>query len=135
LRHPAHLSEDTWQAFEPLRDSALKTARAWAIKELAMSLWKYRTRGWARRAWLAWFAWAIRSRLEPVRRVANMIKSHLNGILNAIVLGVTNARSEGVNSKIQWIKHTARGFRNRLRFRIAIYFHLGGLDLYPENLR
>lgn len=135
LRHPDHLSEDTWQAFEPLRDSALKTARAWAIKELAMSLWQYRTRGWARRAWLAWFAWAIRSRLEPVRRVANMIKSHLNGILNAIVLGVTNARSEGVNSKIQWIKYTARGFRNRLRFRTAIYFHLGGLDLYPENLR
>jgi len=135
LRHPDHLSEDTWQAFEPLRNSALKTARAWAIKELAMSLWKYRTRGWARRAWLAWFAWAIRSRLEPIRRVANMIKSHLNGILNAIVLGVTNARSEGVNSKIQWIKYTARGFRNRLRFRIAIYFHLGGLDLYPENLR
>ncbi len=135
LRHPDHLSEDTWQAFEPLRDSALKTARAWAIKELAMSLWQYRTRGWARRAWLAWFAWAIRSRLEPVRRVANMIKSHLNGILNAIVLGVTNARSEGVNSTIQWIKYTARGFRNRLRFRTAIYFHLGGLDLYPENLR
>ena len=44
LRHPDHLSEDTWQAFEPLRDSALKTARAWAIKELAMSLWQYRTR-------------------------------------------------------------------------------------------
>jgi transposase len=82
---------------------------------------------------LAWFAWAIRSRLEPVRRVANMIKSHLNGILNAIVLGVTNAQSEGVNSKIQWIKYTARGFRNRLRFRTAIYFHLGGLDLYPDN--
>ena len=61
-----------------------------------------------------------------------MIKRHLHGILNAIVLGVTNARSEGINSRIQWIKYTARGFRNRDRFRTAIYFHLGGLDLYPE---
>ena len=132
LRHPDRLSEETWQAFEPLRESALKTARAWAIKELAMSLWRYQTRGWARRAWLAWFNWAIRSRLEPIRSVAAMIKRHLNGILNAIVLGVTNARSEGINAKIQWIKYTARGFRNRERFRTAIYFHLGGLDLYPE---
>jgi len=135
LRHPDHLSEDTWQDFEPLRESVLKTARAWAIKELAMSLWHYRSRGWARRAWLAWFNWAIRSRLEPIRKVAWMIKRHLNGILNAIVLGVTNARSEGINAKIQWIKYTARGFRNRERFRTAIYFHLGGLDLYPEGFR
>ena len=132
LRHPDRLSDDAWQAFEPLRDSALKTARAWAIKELAMSLWSYRTRGWAQRAWLAWFNWAIRSRLEPMRQVAGMIKRHLRGILNAIVLGVTNARSEGINSRIQWIKYTARGFRNRDRFRTAIYFHLGGLDLYPK---
>lgn len=100
-----------------------------------MSLWRYSTRGWARRAWLAWFSWAIRSRLEPIRHVAAMIKRHLNGILNAIVLGVTNARSEGINAKIQWIKYTARGFRNRDRFRAAIYFHLGGLDLYPKALR
>lgn len=135
LRHPDHFGEDAWQAFEPLRESALKTARAWAIKELAMSLWHYRTRGRARRAWLAWFNWAIRSRLEPIREVAGMIKRHLNGILNAIVLGVTNARSEAINAKIQWIKYTARGFRNRVRFRTAIYFHLGGLDLYPKAFR
>jgi len=135
LRHPDRLSDEAWQAFEPLRESALKTARAWAIKELAMSLWRYHARGWARRAWLAWFKWAIRSRLEPIREVASMIKRHLNGILNAIVLGVTNARSEGINAKIQWIKYTARGFRNRERFRTAIYFHLGGLELYPEILR
>ena len=116
----------------PLKDSSLKTARAWAIKELARGLWHYRTRGWARKAWLQWYSWAIRSRLEPVRTVAKMIKDHLYGIVNAVVLGVTNARSEGINAKIQWIKYTARGFRSRQRFRDAIYFHLGRLDLYPR---
>ena len=49
--------------------------------------------------------------------------------------GVTNARSEGINAKIQWINYTARGFRNRERFRNAIYFHLGNLALYPEGIR
>lgn len=132
--NPENLDTERWAAFEPLRTSALKTARAWAIKELAMSLWDYRRRGWARKAWLAWYGWAIRSRLEPIRRVARMVRRHLDGILNAIVLGATNARSEAVNAKIQWIKYTARGFRNRQRFRDAIYFHLGGLDLYPATL-
>lgn len=111
------------EQLDELKNSALKTARAWAIKELARSLWHYRTRGWARQAWLRWYSWAIRSRLEPVRRAARMVKENLEGILNAVALGVTNARSEAINAKIQWIKYTARGFRN------AIYFHWGGLNL------
>jgi transposase len=46
--------------------------------------------------------------------------------------GVTNAVSEGLNSRIQWVKATARGFRNQQNFITAIYFHCGGLDLDPE---
>jgi hypothetical protein len=34
-------------------------------------------------------------------------------------------------SKIQWVKYTARGFRNQRNFINAIYFHCGGLDLAP----
>jgi transposase len=134
LKNPAHISNERWGSFGSLRESSLKTARAWAIKELAMSLWHYIRRGWARKAWEKWYAWAIRSQLEPIKQVARMVKSHLEGILTAIVRGVTNARSEGINAKIQWIKYTARGFRNRERFRNAIYFHLGGLQLYPEGV-
>jgi transposase len=37
-------------------------------------------------------------------------------------------------SLLQRLKRSARGFRNRDRFRNAIYFHLGGLDLYPTGL-
>lgn len=133
--NPDNLDAARWASFEALRRSTLKTARAWSLKELAMSLWDYRSRGWAKRAWLAWYNSAIRCRLEPVRRVARMVRRHLDGILNAIVLGATNARSESVNAKIQWIKYTARGFRSRERFRDAIYFHLGGLDLYPATLK
>jgi len=44
-------------------------------------------------------------------------------------------RSEGFNTMIQKIKRDARGFRNKERSKAAIYFHLGGLDLYPEAVR
>lgn len=134
LQHPDHMSEKRWGDFAALRDSALKTARAWAIKETAMTLWGYVRRKWAEKAWKKWLAWASRSKLKPVIEVARLVRRHLDGILNAIVHCVTNARSESVNAKIQWIKRTACGYRNRERFRDAIYFHCGGLDLYPEGL-
>ena len=134
LRNPDRMSTEGWERFEPLRTSSLKTARAWAIKEFAMTLWGYRHPGWARKGWQRWYSWAIRSRLEPIKKVARMVQSHLTGILTAVVKGITNARAESVNAKIQWLKYTARGFRNRDRFRNAIYFHLGGLDLYPAGV-
>ena len=46
---------------------------------------------------------------------------------------VTNAASEWINSKIQWVKYTARGFRNKANLVTAIYFHCGGLDLIPSS--
>ncbi len=123
-----------WREFGVLRDSRLRVARAWAIKESAMMLWGYVRRGWAERAWTSWYSWAIRSRLKPIQRVARLIKYYWAGVLNAATRDVTNARSEGLNSKIQWIKRMACGYRNRQRFHNAIYFHLGSLDLYPNAL-
>ena len=133
LQNPENMLRDRWLGFAQLRTSALKTARAWAIKELGMSLWGYVNRAWARKAWKKWLSWALRCGLEPVRRAALMVKKHLEGILNAVVMGMTNAMAEGLNSKIQWIKRTACGYRNRERFKAAIYFHLAGLDLSPSS--
>jgi transposase len=134
LRNPEEMSIEQLECFEAIQHRTLKTARAWAIKEAAMELWWFPTRSQAEAAWEKWYAWAIRSRLAPIKRVARMIRRHLRGIINAILLDVTNARAEGFNSTIQWLKKSARGFRNRDRFRNAIYFRLGGLDLYPDCL-
>jgi transposase len=134
LQNPDRMSGRHWCEFAPLRTSRLRVARAWAIKEAALCLWGYVRRGWAERMWQRWYGWAIRSRLEPVKRVARMIQKHWQGVLNAATTDVTNALSEGLNSQIQWIKRKACGYRNRERFRNAIYFHLGGLDLYPASL-
>ena len=45
-------------------------------------------------------------------------------IVNAVVHRVTNASSESINARVQALKKRANGYRNRERFRNAIYFHL-----------
>ena len=133
LKNHERLGRDSKDFFRRMKRAALRTARAWALKEHAMCLWSYVSRTWARKAWKGWISWAIRSRLEPVKRVARMIRAHLEGIVNAIVKGATNAAAESINARIQRVKRMACGFRNRERFRNAIYFHLGGLDLLPAT--
>lgn len=134
LYNPENMTRKQKRRFKALRDSTLKTARAWAIKELAMSLWHYVSKTWARKGWEQWLSWAVRSRLDPIKEVARTIKEHLWGILNAVVLKVSNGPAEGLNSRIKMIKVRSRGFRNKQRFANAIYFYLGGLDLYPEGV-
>lgn len=135
LKDPGRLTPDHQARFRELRQSGLKVARAWALKDLAMSLWDYGQRGWAERMWNRWYNWAIRCRLEPIKQVARMIRNHWDGVMNAVTSNVTNAASEGMNSKIQWIKRKACGYRNRANFRNAIYFHCGGLDMYPKSMQ
>ena len=134
LTNPENMTRKHKMRFKLLRESTLKTARAWAIKEMAMSLWHYVSKTWARKGWEQWLSWAVRSRLKPIKEVAKTIKEHLWGILNAIVLKVSNGPAEGLNSRIKTIKVRSRGFRNKKRFANAIYFHLGGLDLYPNGM-
>ena len=111
----------------------LKTARAWAIKESLRDLWQYHRLGWATAYWTRWYFWATHSRLEPVIKVAKMLKRHLRNVLSYFAHRITNAVSEGLNSKIQTIKKMAYGFRNLDHFKTAIYFHCGGLQLYPAD--
>jgi transposase len=97
-------------------------------------LWNYHRLGWATKFYTQWFFWATHSRLEPVIAVAYMIKRHLYGVLNYFsAASITNAAAEGLNSKIQTIKKMAYGFRNKEHFKTAIFFHCGGLPLYPAT--
>ncbi len=63
-----------------------------------------------------------------------MVKRHLYGVLNYFSAArITNAAAEGLNSKIQTIKKMAYGYRNKEHFKTAIFFHCGGLQLYPAT--
>lgn len=128
-----NLPERHAERFGALRDSDLKTARAWAIKEDLRWLWDYVRRGWAEKHWQRWYFWATHSRLQPVIDVAKMIKRHYDGVMAFFAHRLTSATAEGLNSRIQAIRVQARGYRNREHFKTAIYFHLGGLDLYPAT--
>lgn len=135
LRNPTNMSWHQRRAFTSLRQSSLKTARAWAMKEFAAQLWHYQNRTWALKGWKRLMNWMVRSRLAPMKKVAATLKNHLWGIINAVVLKADNSHAESINSRIKTVKTRARGFRNKQRFRDAIYFHLGGLQLYPAGIR
>ena len=126
-----NLSEKQRPRFAELRESDLRTARAWGIKENLRNLWSYASPGWAKRFFGSWYRWARRSRLEPVRKVAAMIQRRLENVVTYCKHFVTNAVAEGLNSKIMSIKRRAGGFRSAENFKTAIYFHCGGLSLYP----
>ena len=118
-------------AFSSLRTANLKTARAWAIKETLRELWDQPTRAQGEAWYKRWHFWATHSRLTPVKRVAAMIRRHLDGVLAYFTHRITNSTSEALNSTIQMIKKRAFGFRNFENFRTAILFRCGGLQLQP----
>lgn len=118
--------------FRHLRTLNLKVGRAWAIKEALRTLWAYRQPAAVGRFFRQWYGWARRSQLEPIRRVAATLRRHLPGVLRYCQHRITNGVAEGLNSKIMTIKRKACGFRNPHHFTTAIYFHCGGLDLYPR---
>jgi transposase len=131
LYNPQNFSPEQAEEFSALKDLHLKVARAWAAKELFSQFWEYQEEGWARRFFKDWFGWVSRSRLKPVVDVAQMLKRHLDNLLTYLKHHITNAVTEGLNSKIQSLKSAARGFRSFRNYRIRILFFCGKLNLYP----
>lgn len=121
------------EQWERLSTSNLKTARAWRIKEGFRWFWWQSNVEQAKQHFQEWYSWAIRSRLEPIKKVAKMLKRHLTRILNYFRTGLTNGPIEGLNSRIQGLIKKAYGYRSFERFRNDIFFHLGNLNLYPSN--
>jgi transposase len=120
------------EEFDNVRRLNLQTGRAWAIKEALRHFWRYVYAKCAEKFFNRWYFWATHSRLAPMIKAAKTLKEHLPNILTYFKHRITNATAEGLNSKIQMVKEMACGFRNREHYKLAIYFHCGGLDLYPH---
>ena len=131
LYNPENFSPKQAEEFAALKDLHLKVAKAWAAKEMFSQFWEHETAEPARGFFKAWFGWVSRSRLEPMVEVAQMLKRHLGNLLTYLEHRITNAVTEGLNSKIQSLKAAARGFRNFRNYRTRILFFCGKLDLYP----
>lgn len=100
-------------------------------KERLRHFWSYKRRGWGAKHFKRGYCWATHCRLEPVIEAAKTLKHHEKGLLSYFAHPITNAGAGGLNSRIQAIRVSARSDRNREHFKIAIYFHLSGLQLYP----
>ena len=114
-----------------MKDGKTRTARAWRLKEIFRSFYECENWAQAEAFFKDWYSAAMRSRLDPVKKVARMIKDHLPQVLNYFIHRVTNAFSEGMNSRIQGLIKQANGYRNRERLKRDLYFHLGNLDMLP----
>lgn len=123
------LSDDEQERFRALMQDELKVGKAWTLKEMFRHFWDYVSIGAARKFFDRWYFRATHSRLAPVIKVAKMLKRHLDGLLAYCTHKISNAVVEGLNSKIQQVKASARGFRNFEHYRIAILFFCGKLDM------
>ncbi|MBZ0096707.1 MAG: ISL3 family transposase [Sulfuricella sp.] len=131
LTNPENMTDQARNRFDELKAMELKTARAWALKEALRELWSYKSQAWATKFWKRWYFWATHSRLAPMIEAAKLIARHLPNVLTYFKHRITNAVAEGLNSKIATVQKRACGYRNPNHFKIAVYFHCGGLNLHP----
>ena len=114
--------------------SKLATARAWDLKECFQHFWHYKSPAWAG-AFLDYWCWrALRSRLEPMRKVARMLRSHEELLLNWFKAKgeISSGAVEGLNNKIRVVTRRSYGFRTYEAMEIALYHTLGRLP-EPES--
>ena len=107
----------------------LKTMRAYLLKESFQALWEYKSYHWAGVFLDAWLKRTLRSRLEPLKKVARSIRAHQNLILNwfAARKEFSSGIVEGLNYRIKLTIRKAYGFRTLEAAQIALYHTLGRL--------
>ncbi len=128
LKNPDNLTEKQKITLGSLKDMNLKTVRAYNLKLSLQIFWSIEERGVAEQYLKRWYFWATHSRLQPMIDAAKTIKRHWNGILNYFDSRITNGILEGINSVVQLLKRSARGYRNIQNFMTMIYLRLGHLD-------
>jgi len=114
--------------------SKLATGRAWRLKETFQDFWHYRSLAWAGAFLDVWCERALRSRLEPMKRVARMLRTHQELLMNWFrAKGEISAGAvEGLNNKIRVVTRRSYGFRTFEAMEVALYHTLGRLP-EPES--
>ena len=129
LRNPENMSDKQRADFDQLMTCELQTGTAWSLKNMFRAFWVLTTRDAAEYFFQYWSDAVDRSELKPIIKVKDMMARHLDGILNFTRHRSTNAVSEELNSKIQLIKASARGFHSFESYRTRILFYCGKLDM------
>lgn len=110
----------------------LKSIRALHIRENFQQIYFAKTIIEFKRLLKKWYFWATHSRLDPIKKAANTIKKHWDGVINWKESQINNGILEGLNSVIQAAKRKARGYQYR-HFKTIIYLITGDLDFARIN--
>lgn len=134
LRKGTRVRGHARRKLDALVASKLATARAWNLKESFQYLWHYKSYIWAGAFLDYWCALAMRSRLEPMKKVARMLRAHEKLLLNWFKAKgeISGGAVEGLNNKIRVVTRRAYGFRTFDAMEIALYHTLGKLP-EPES--
>jgi transposase len=132
LKNPENLDDNQKALFDGLMMNDLETPKAWAIKDAFRAFFQCKTVSNGETFFENWYEQATALKNSYVDKVAKMLNNHLPGLLAYIKHKTTNARAESLNSKIQALKTSARGYRRFANFRIAILFFFGQLSMKPD---
>ena len=129
LKHQANLTANQESKLAELMRYNLRSVRAYLLKEALDALWLYKTSRWA--GWFLdkWCTRAMRSRLEPFKKLARSLRSHRQLILNWFdaLKQISTAAVEGLNTNAKLALRKARGFRTYEALETALYHQLGCL--------
>jgi transposase len=134
LKRPENLTDKQTVKLKELLSCNLKTVRAYLLKEDLQRLWSYATPGWAGRFLDEWCQRTMRSRIDPMKKIAKMLRNHWELLLNwfrvkdRVALGAV----EGFNNKAKLTTKKAYGFRSYEVVKVALYHTLGDLP-YPTG--
>ena len=129
LRRGSRVRGKARSQLKALAASKLATARAWILKEIFQHFWRYQSLTWAGYFLDDWTWRALRSRLEPRQKVARMLRSHEELILNWFRAKgeISSGAVEGLNNKIRVVTRRSYGFRTDDAMEMALYHTLGRL--------
>jgi transposase len=134
LRRLSRVHGRARQKLNGLLASKLATGQAWELKETFTHFWHYKSTIWAGAFLDYWCFRAMRSRLEPMKKVARMLRAHEELILNWFRAKgeISSGAVEGLNNKIRVVTRRSYGFRTYAAMEIALYHNLGRLP-EPES--
>jgi hypothetical protein len=113
----------------------LKTVRAYLLKEAFQQLWDYNSPAWAGKFLDDWRRQTMRSRIEPMKKIARSLRQHRELILNYFRAGkpISSGVVEGLNNKAKVAMRKSYGFRAYRVLELALYHSLGKLP-EPESI-
>lgn len=132
-KSPWNLTELETAKLSHLQRANKALYRAYLLKESLAAILDGRQVNVARSKLEEWISWALRSRLEPFRKVAKTIRRHLEGILAYVQTGFSNGATEGLNGKIRTITRRSFGFHRPASLIALIYLCCSGLTLGPAH--